>query len=394
MDRRGTGKPAGPPSPPRTFPRGLATQGRNGRLAVPFVHLPPEKHPPLRIASLACATPSMRIDNDTFLSLLDERVTADGMPAEARAEVAERVRDIFDRAGTRERFMLYPPEPGYAAGLLRRAATEALAKAGRDAADIDLIVYCSVARGWMEPSTAAAAQALIGAHNASCFDVLEACAGWMRAVEVADALLRAGRYRNALVLGVEAGMQDTLMPRGGDTEVASEHLAGFTLGEAATAMLIEPDGSPAPEIVIRSDGELYDVCMIPLPGIAAFLPGDAATLPESGRFLSHADRLFTRVITSLVGVMRPRLDGDAMKDIDLFILHAASSRAGEVVRRALDIPEEKWLCPHDVFGNTVSMSMPVALDHALKTGRVKHGDKVCFLVGSAGISYGYGILTV
>ena len=348
----------------------------------------------MRITALACATPSMRIDNPTFLSLLDDRVAADGMADGARAAVAERVRGIFDRAGTRERFMLYPPQPGYAAELLQRAASDALAKAGRDAEEIELIIYCSVARGWMEPSTAAAAQAMIGARNASCFDVMEACAGWMRAVEVAEALMRSGRYRNALVLGVEAGMQDTLMPRGGETAVADEHLAGFTLGEAATAMLLEPDDAPAPEIVLRSDGDLYDVCMIPLPAVAAFLPASVAQPPEVGRFLSHADRLFTRVITALVGVMRPRLADGGQDDIDLFILHAASSRAGEVVRRALDIPEEKWLCPHDVFGNTVSMSMPVALDHALATGRAKKGDRVCFLVGSAGISYGYGILTV
>lgn len=348
----------------------------------------------MRILSLACATPSMRIDNQTFLSLLDQRVSADGMSPQARAEVSDKVRGIFERAGTRERFMLYPPRPGYAAELLQRAARDALDAAGRTADEIDLIIYCSVARGWMEPSTAAAAQAMIGARNASCFDVMEACAGWMRAVEVAEALLRSGRYRNALVLGVEAGMQDTIMPRGGETEVADEHLAGFTLGEAATAMLLEPGEGAAPEIVLRSDGELHDVCMIPLPAIAAFLPAGAQHVPEAGRFLSHADRLFTRVITALVGVMRPRLANGGGEEIDLFILHAASSRAGEVVRRALDIPPEKWLCPHDVFGNTVSMSMPVALDHALKTGRAKKGDRVCFLVGSAGISYGYGILTV
>lgn len=348
----------------------------------------------MRIVSLACATPSMRIDNPTFLTLLDERVASDGMPPPARAEVAEKVRHIFDRAGTRERYMLYPPRPGYAAGLLQRAAEDALAAAGRDAEDVDLIIYCAVARGWMEPSTAAAAQALIGARNASCFDVMEACAGWMRALEVAEALMRSGRYRNALVLGVEAGMQDTIMPRGGETAVSDEHLAGFTLGEAATAVLLEPGEGAPPEIVLRSDGELYDVCMIPLPTVSAFLPAEATAQPEPGRFLSHADRLFTRVITALVGVMRPRLAKGGHEGIDLFILHAASSRAGEVVRRALDIPPEKWLCPHDVFGNTVSMSMPVALDHALRTGRAKKGDRVCFLVGSAGISYGYGILTV
>lgn len=347
----------------------------------------------MRLLSLAAVTPPERLDNDSFLSRLAERTAADGMGGAEQAVLERRVRRLFDRAGTRERHLLYPPKPGYAAELLRQAATQALARAGRRAEEVELILYCSVARGWLEPSSAAGAQALIGARNASCFDVLEACAGWMRAVEVADSLLRAGRYRNALILGVEAGMQETILPRSADAEVEEHHLAGFTLGEAATAMLVEADDAPPPEIVLRSDGDEVQTCLIPLPGVGAFLP-PGADPPPAGRFVSHAERLFTRVITELVGLVRPQLPRLRQEEVRLFILHAASSRAGEVVRRALGIPAEQWLCPHAEFGNTVAMSMPVALDVARRTGRAAAGDKVCFLVGSAGITYGYGVLTV
>lgn len=347
----------------------------------------------MRLLSLAVATPPERINNDIFFSGLAERTAADGMGGAERAELERRLRRLFDRAGTRERHLLYPPKPGYAADLLRQAATEALARAGRRAEEVELILYCAVARGWLEPSSAAGAQALIGARNASCFDVLEACAGWMRAVEVADSLLRAGRYRNALILGVEAGMQEMILPRGADAEVEEHHLAGFTLGEAATAMLVEADGAAPPEIVLRSDGGELQTCLMPLPGVAAFLPAGADP-PPAGRLVSHAERLFTRVITELFRLVRPQLPRLRQEGVRLFIPHAASSRAGEVARRALGIPAEEWLCPHAEFGNTAAMSMPVALDQARRSGRLATGDKACFLVGSAGITYGYGVLTV
>lgn len=346
----------------------------------------------MKILSLAAAKPDQRFDNDGFLRALDHLQTRTGVPEERRRSLARRVRSLFGKAGTRERHVHYPPQPGYAAALLRQAATRALAESGLQAGEVDLVIYCSVARGWLEPSSAAAAQAMIGAGNASCFDVLEACAGWMRAVEVADSLFRAGRYRNAIILGVEAGLQDALVPPDPTVEYGEEHLAGFTLGEAATAMVVSASDAPAPEIVLKSDGSALDACMLPLPAIAAFTgPGQA---PEPGRFLSHAVRLFTRVGQELYGVMKQRLAQRGHAEFDLFILHAASDRAGEVLRRALGIPAAKWLCTHADFGNNVAMSMPVALDHAYRTGRAKRGDRVCFLVGSAGITYGYGVLTV
>lgn len=347
----------------------------------------------LKILSLAVAMPERHFDNDGFLGALDHLQTRRGVPESNRRSLAKRIRSLFGKAGTRERFVHYPPQPGYAAALLRDAATRALAQSGVKPDELDLVIYCSVARGWLEPSSAAGAQAMLGAANASCFDVLEACAGWMRAVEVADSLLRAGRYRNAIILGVEAGLQDALVPADPGAEYRDEHLAGFTLGEAATAMVVEASPARPPEIVLKSDGSALDICMLPLAAIGAFTtPG--ATPPEAGRFLSHAVRLFTRVGQELYGVMKQRLARQGHEEFDLFILHAASDRAGEVMRRALGIPAAKWLSTHADFGNNVSMSMPVALDHAYRTGRAKHGDRVCFLVGSAGITYGFGVLTV
>lgn len=339
----------------------------------------------LRIVSLAVAKPPHHVDNDTMLAVLADQM---GAP---EGELIEQVRTTFEKCGSRARYLTLP-EPGYALDLVREAAGAALREAGRSAAEVDLVIYCSVARGWLEPSMAAAVQDAIGARNASCFDVLEACAGWMRALEVADALIAGGRYRNALVLGVEAGMHDYLVAPELLDRIEPEQLAGFTIGEMATATLVERDPAGEFDCRIRSLGEHFDLCMIALPNAAAFLPDDGRAPPPAGRFLSRSDKLFARVIAEMVDMARPRIAEIGMGRIDLFIPHGASTRAGHVVRRALGIPAEKWLCGHEEFGNTVSMSMPTALHHGIATGRVKRGDRVFFLIGSAGISVGNGVI--
>jgi 3-oxoacyl-[acyl-carrier-protein] synthase-3 len=90
---------------------------------------------------------------------------------------------------------------------------------------------------------------------------------------------------------------------------------------------------------------------------------------------------------------RKRLACPDAGSIDLFIPHAASDSAAEAGRRAVGIPPEKFFCGHADFGNTVSMAMPTALAHALKAGRARRGERICFLVASSGITYGYGIMT-
>ena len=328
-----------------------------------------------------------------MLALAASRAAASGMDAADIADLKQRIGRMYDRAGSRTRYFDASPPRGAAIDMVTQASRRALADAGTTAADVDLIIYCSVSRGWLEPSTAAAVQAAIGAGNASCFDVLEACAGWMRAVEIADAMMQGGRYRNALVVGVEEGLQEAIMPTAPGSRIRDEHIAGYTVGAAASAMLIEPDPSRPIEVDIRSNGEFHTLCMIPLPSVAAFVPDDGSDLPIPGRFLSHSEKLFARAGQGLVRFMRPRLSPADREAIALFILHGASANAGEALRRLMHIPQSKWLCSHAEFGNTVAMSMPVALDFAIGAGRIERGDRICFLVASAGLSYGYGMLT-
>lgn len=347
----------------------------------------------MRIRSVSAALPQTILDNDAVLAMFEQKADLLGRARSDTEAVVKRARQMLNAAGSAKRHADPDAKPGYAMDLVRQAAAEALAKASISADDLDLIIYCSVSRGWMEPSTASAVQAAIGAGKASCFDVLEACAGWMRALELADALLRTGRYRTAMVTGVEAGMSGHLMPEDPGVTYGDEHMAAVTLGEAATAVIVTADSGQPLVCDIRSDGRLHDICMIPLANMPAFMPDPSHPVPRAGHFFSKANQLFPAVISALVEMMKPKIDAGELDDVAMFVVHGASARAAEVLRLQLGICPERWLCTHAQFGNTVSMSMPVSLNHALETGLVSTGDKVCFLVASAGISYGYGVLT-
>ncbi|TMJ30768.1 MAG: hypothetical protein E6G96_08345, partial [Alphaproteobacteria bacterium] len=158
------------------------------------------------IASITYVTPQDRFDNDAAIAMLADRYFKDADQNGKQTALAK-VRDVLKRCGSGERYLDLDGARGRAMMLIERAARSALAESDVSASAIDLIIYYGVARGWLEPSTAAAIQHVIGATRASCFDVLEACAGWARALEVADGLMRTGRYRTALLLGVEAGME-------------------------------------------------------------------------------------------------------------------------------------------------------------------------------------------
>jgi 3-oxoacyl-[acyl-carrier-protein] synthase III len=225
------------------------------------------------IASIAYVTPQAHFDNDGAIEMLANRYFGAADPEAKRALLAK-IREVAERCGSRERFLDLDGARGHAMALMETAARSALAESDVSASVIDLIIYYGVARGWLEPSTAAAVQHVIGANRASCFDVLEACAGWPRALEIADALMRAGRYRNALLIGVEAGMRSFGPLARPIDQIDSSNLASFTMGEAAAATVLMADQANSVRADLRSLGDNYHLCMVTLDNIEPFLPLD------------------------------------------------------------------------------------------------------------------------
>jgi 3-oxoacyl-[acyl-carrier-protein] synthase III len=341
----------------------------------------------MQILSVRHALPSAVIDNDDIIRRIEER-NRDAEPA-ALAAATARVRTFLERAGTRKRYMLNGTES--AIGLMGKAIAQALERAALPPSDLDFIIYAGVGRGWLEPSTAAAIQREIGAQRAACFDIMEACASWLRAVQVSDAYFKAGIYRKGLIVNCECSLERFCTWDIVGRDNLDHLLAAFTVGEAATATVVAAGDSDL-YVTTHSLGQHCDLCMIPLPNAASYLPGYDAQY-EPNRFYSVSDRLFETAINKLVEIYRqdPVL---GRREHDIAIPHAAGTTAGDVLRRLMRLPEERWYCTHSRYGNTVAASVPVGISAAMDEGRIGPGTRLLAVVGSAGISVGFMSLTM
>jgi 3-oxoacyl-[acyl-carrier-protein] synthase III len=169
-------------------------------------------------------------------------------------------------------------------------------------------------------------------------------------------------------------------------------LAGYTIGEAATATIVEAQNESDFYMVMRSFGEHCELCMIPLASANSFLPSFDCGRHAPNRFYSDSETLFKRTINYLweTYLDDPVLSG---RQHDIFFSHAASTKAGAMARRRLGISEDRWYCTHARFGNTVAASVPLGMSCAIDDGMLARGDRLLAIVGSAGISIGFLSLT-
>lgn len=344
----------------------------------------------MRFAAVAHAIPSLLTTNADVVALVREHSRPRLGTAGADA-VAERVARFLDEAGTEVRYRLDEGEK--AIDVVLRASRDALATAGLGARDVDLVIYTGVARGWLEPAMATAIQAELGLDRATSFDVLDACAGWLRALHVACSQLRAGDHGVVLIVNCECGLYRAYGDFAFDDAAAVEHrLAGYTIGEAATATVLTaetPDDDAL--FVFRTFPKHYRLCMLPLPALTDFAPGppDAHCTPD--RLFSLSGPLVTAGVRRLLQVWdaTPALRA---RHHDVVVGHNPSEAACAFVARRLGVAE-RYVPTHRAYGNTVSAALPLGLSVARQTGRLQRGDRVLMAVGSAGITVGFASLT-
>ncbi len=288
---------------------------------------------------------------------------------------------IRTRSGIRERRIAGPDENP--SDLAVPAAHEALAQAGLAPADVDLLIVGTMTPDLLFPSTACLLQHKLGLRPVPAFDVAAACSGFLYILEIGAALVRAGPYRNALLVGTEK-MSAVLDWQDRATCV----LFGDGAGAAVLTRSAEPGVGVLGSILHTDGGEAR---LLLQPGGGSACPPTHASIEERKHFLKmNGKEVFKIAVREMEQVIRDLLaqHGLTAAQITLVVPHQANIRILDALAVRLEIPLERFVINIDRYGNTSAASIPLALDEAHAAGRVHPGDYIVLVAFGAGLTWG------
>ena len=303
-----------------------------------------------------------------------QRLTNADMVARLAARGVETSDDwIVERTGIRARHFV--ADGVFASDLAAEAARNALAAAGVQATEIDLIIVATSTPDMVFPSTAAIVQNKLGIAGCPVFDVQAVCSGFIYALTVADAMIRTGTASKALVIGAEVFSR--LLD-------FNDRTTCVLFGDGAGAVVLE--ASDVPGILatdIHADGKHTDILCVPGHVSGGQIMGDPL-LKMDGQ------AVFKLAVGVLEETARAALDkaGKTPADIDWLIPHQANIRIMAGTARKLKLPMDKVVVTVDQHGNTSAASIPLALDHAVRAGQVKKGDTLLLEGVGGGFTWG------
>ena len=287
---------------------------------------------------------------------------------------------IVTRTGIRERRIAEAAEATSDYALL--AGQRALASAGIQAEDLDMIMVSTVTPDMLFPSTASLVQDRLGATHAAAFDLEAACTGFMYGDFLASALVNSGQCRYVLVISAD------LLSRITDYEDRSTCVL-FGDGAGAAVVGLVPEDKGFLSFHLGSDGAggkfLY------MPGGGSRIPASEESVKSRQHFLKMEGQETFKYAVRAMGVSVERVLSDAhldMADVDLLVPHQANIRIIEAIRNRLHLDPAKVMYTIEKYGNTSASSIPIALDEAVKQGKV-HPGQVALMVGfGAGMTWG------
>ncbi len=323
------------------------------------------------------------------------RITGTGMCVPERVvtnhELARRMDTsdewIRQRSGIAERRFITPGEQP--ADLAKEASLRALAAAGLEVRDLDLIVLATLSPQADFPGTSFFLHEVLEAGETPCFDLRAQCSGFLNSLSVAEAFVRSGTYRRVLVVGCEVHSTGIdLTTEGRDVAVL--------FGDGAGAVVVEANadpGDPGEILALRLHAEGCHArrLWIEAPG-SGFTPVriDHELIDQRRHFPRMEGRfVFKHAVTRMPEVLLETLDAASQKleDVDLFLFHQANLRINEAVAKQLAIPPEKCFNNIERYGNCSAASIPMLLDEALRGGRLKRGQLVSMTSFGSGFTW-------
>ncbi len=289
------------------------------------------------------------------------------------------------------------------------AAREALARAGVAADEVDLVVFATMTPDHYFPGSGGLLQTKLGLRNVPCFDIRQQCVGFLYALQLVDAHIRAGLARTVLLVGAE--IHTGFMPY---TAANWEYLYGrsevpptpeefawntrfrhltvlFGDGGAAVVLQAQEGSRGILDQELHTDGADFDKLYVPGTGFKhrpytdeeQFRRGDHIPVMD-GRYV------FKMATTQMIDVATRVMKKNAVsvKDLSLVLMHQANRRINEYCEKALGIPEEKTIHNIHKYGNTTAATIPLLWDEASRAGRIQDGDLVLMVAFGAGMNWG------
>ncbi len=341
-------------------------------------------------------------------------ITGTGMyvpPTIVKNDDLTRIMDTTDewirqRTGIEERRFV---EPGVATSdLAAAAAKEAIADAGLEPSDIDLLVNATMTPDYYFPGPAPLVQHKLGLGHIPCLDLRQQCMGFVYALNTADAFVRSGQARQVLVIGAEVHScmmpwksWDVLLGRS-DGPVPQEEYENNTLtrgrtvlfGDGAGAVVVsavDTEDTGVVDSLIHTDGSQLERLWTKGGG-SAFRPFFTSEMIETGDITPMVDgrKVYALAVTHMPQVAIELLERHGLEpdDLDLVIMHQANLRINEGVQKRLGLPDNKVFNNIQRYGNTTAGTIPIAYHEARAAGRVSEGDLVCFIGLGSGLNWG------
>ncbi|MFQ5739304.1 MAG: 3-oxoacyl-ACP synthase III family protein [Acidobacteriota bacterium] len=344
----------------------------------------------MKILNISYALPSKRVTNQTLIDEIIDR-SRKHLPLSELRGLERKIRRFLKMSGTVIRYHRSKGERALDFAL--EAGRRALKSAGVGPNDVDLLIYAGVGRGWVEPATANLFQSELGLKRATCFDVLDACASWIRSLSIAKSFLDQAMYRLIMVLNCEFSFREYANLEISDVKQLETSFSAFTIGEASTATLLTAEGSSDDSFFsFKTWGDKHGLCKIALPNAADFAPSNGTNHLQPMSFFASPGELMAFTIKKLVGHFK-ETRSIATQNYDFIVTHAVSVASSLRVLKLLNLDPRRLFETHSRFGNTVSASLPLGMAVAEHEGQLERGMRVLMLMGSAGVTTGLGTVT-
>ncbi|MBV1687992.1 ketoacyl-ACP synthase III [Novosphingobium sp. G106] len=293
---------------------------------------------------------------------------------------------IVERTGIRNRHVAAPDET--TSSLATESAKRALEAAGIDAKSIDLIVLATATPDQTFPATATIVQNELGCNGGIAFDVAAVCSGFLYALGVADSMLVSGAANRALVIGSET-FSRILDWEDRTTCVLFGDGAGAIVLEARTEPLDEASNQPRGVLAtkLHADGQHNQLL---------YVDGGPSTTGTVGKLRMKGREVFRHAVTNLTSVLLEVVEaaGISTEEIDWLVPHQANARILDATARKLGFSPDKVVMTVDQHANTSAASVPLALDAAIRDGRIKQGDLVMLEAMGGGFTWGASLIRI